>query len=133
MNWLTAVLVVLALFAFIWQVRAVSKYAMEPLVVTGRTRGTLEVLVHRQGIYLMTRGDQFWGAFTLWPLMFSVLWNRGREWRWAVTVREVSLGVGVEPPMYHEVCGSHDAAEKRSVELIGGIRGGDEHWLPAAE
>jgi len=133
MSWLGAILVIVALSAFIWQVRKVAKYAVERSVVSSSTRGTVEVLVHRQGIFLMTRGDQFWGAFTLWPLLFTVLRNRGREWQWAVTVREVSLGVGVNPPIYHEVCGSHDAADQRSDELIREIPNGDEHWLSPAE
>jgi len=107
MSRLAAILFVVALSAFIWQVRAVRKYAVERSVVSSSARGLVEVLIHRQGIFLMTRGDQLWGAFTMWPLLFTVLRNRGREWQWAVTVREVSLGVGVDPPIYHEVCGSY--------------------------
>lgn len=132
MNWLMSILTLAALSAFLWQLRTVSKYSVERRVVPNSARGAVEVLVHREGIFLMTKADQAWGAFTLWPLSFTILRNRGREWQWAVTVRGVSLGVGVNPPLYHEVCGPHAAAEDRSAELITQIANGDERWLSSA-
>ena len=132
MNWLIAVLTVLALSAFLRQLRTVSKYSVERRVILSSAHGTVEVLVHRQGIFLMTKADQAWGVFTLWPLLFTVLRNRGRDWQWAVTVRVVSLGVGVHPPLYHEVCGPHAIAESRSDELIAQVAAGDESWLSTA-
>jgi hypothetical protein len=113
MLWVVVLVIVLVVCLLVLQ----SKYQAEKREALLPNGGTVEVLVHREGVYPQT-GPAF-GLGGAFPMLVSALRNRGKRWAWAVTVRKQTAGVGMGygSAIIHEVFPEQEVARNRAAQL----------------
>ena len=109
-------------------------YSAKRRVVRLPSGEKIEVLLHREGVFLETRGEALANLYTAIPMMVKIvrhrLRNRGKAWVWAVTVRGVSLWA--RPLLIHEVHLDRGDAQASADRLIHLIEDGHQPWAEAA-
>ena len=109
------------------------RYAAERRGVVGTDGTSYDVLVHRDGVVLVTSGESvFAGGYLIFPTLLDLYrrWRRGR-WKWAVTVRRAPFPGYID--LLREVFADRESARNRADELGMLIRRGERLWPIAAE
>jgi hypothetical protein len=109
------------------------RYATERRGTVGADGTRYDILVHRDGVVLVTSGESvFAGAYLIFPTLLDLFrrWRRG-PWRWAVTVRRAPFPGYID--LLREVFPDQEAARNRADELGILIRRGERLWPIAAE
>lgn len=102
-------------------------YAAELQTVTSSAGRRYDVLVHRDGVMLYTKGEGIFNAYSIFPTVIALVrrWRRG-PWRWAITVRQ-SRFHGY-PDLLREVVDDDRTARRRAQEIAQQLQAGERLW-----
>ena len=102
-------------------------YAAELQTVTSPGGQRYDVLVHRDGVMLYTKGEGIFNAYSILPTAIALIrrWRRG-PWRWAVTVRQ-SRFHGY-PDLLRELSDDDGTARRRAQEIAQRLQAGERLW-----
>lgn len=129
--WSAALIGVLSALSFgLWRLSI--EYSVDRRKVTLPGGPMFDVLVHREGVVLYTRGAAYINAYSIGPTVVALLKRASSgPWRWAVTVRQ-SPFAGYRD-LVHEVFDDAADARTRAGEIADLIAEGKRLWAQQAE
>ena len=100
------------------------QYAAEVQTITSPAGQRYDILVHRDGVMLYSKGEGMLNTNTVLPTVIALIRRRRRgPWRWTVTVRQ-SRFHGY-PDLLREVVEDDGTARRRALEIARRLEAGE--------
>jgi len=124
MTWLILIIVIVG--GFLWFGTTAVRYSAERQVVETPSGTKIEILVHRDGVFLQTQGEAMLNLYTPIPVAIAVLRHGRKPWDWAVTVRGATLST--KDVLIHKVYSTVEEARSDAELLSQMIANGGQPW-----